>query len=216
VTDYVEIDHPKFRRVQRDIFLKKVEPDCMNHQCNLVKDNNRVKLDACCQYGADVDVSERDGILIHKEQIQSILNPETQGHSWFTEEEKIDKDFPTGKFVRTRTFGEGCLFLSHDGRGCAIHRASIEGGWDFHGIKPHVCRLFPLSYDEQAIVISDDYPDYSCAYDSDAPSLYRVGREGIQAIFGEDLIYALDRAEARVLSADREATSYQGGLRVLS
>ena len=42
----------------------------------------------------------------------------------------------------------GCLFLSHDRRGCAIHRASLEQGWDFRGVKPTICRLFPLTYGE--------------------------------------------------------------------
>jgi hypothetical protein len=103
--------------------------------------------------------------------------------------------------VRTRRHGEGCLFLSHNQRGCAIHRASIEGGWDFRGVKPHVCRLFPLSYESDAIVLSDDYPDYSCAGEAGAPSVYRVGRATLADVFGEGLVGALDRVEHEVLAA---------------
>jgi len=198
---FVSLSHSKFRRAQRDIFVKTVEPDCMNHQCSLVKHGNRTKLDACCQYGADTDVSERDGILAHADQIRGILRPEAASAPWFTEDECEDADFPSGRHVRTQTWNDGCVFLAHDGRGCAIHRASIEGGWDFHGIKPHVCRLFPLSYETDAIVLSDDYADYSCAFEANSPSVYRVARPTVEAVFGADLVAALDEAEAAVLGS---------------
>jgi len=197
---FIDIDHPRFRRVQRDIFVKRVVGDCMSHACALVKEGDRAKLDACCQYGVDVDLSEQRGILAHAEQIRSLLVDEVKDVPWFKDEVTEDADFPSGAYVRTRTHADGCLFLAHDLRGCAIHRASIEAGWDFHGIKPHVCRLFPLSYDSEAIVISDDYADYSCAYDADAPTLYQVGRPDLAAIFGAELVAAMDAAERQVLS----------------
>jgi len=199
VTEFVAIEHPRFRRAQRAIFTVRVTPDCMNHECKLLEEHGRTKLDACCQYGVDVDLGERDGILAHREQIRGILDPAVRDLPWFKSEETADPDFPSGRYVRTQTHAGGCLFLSHDGRGCAVHRASIEGGWDFHGIKPHVCRLFPLSYDQESIVLSDDYADYSCSRDAAAPSVYRVGRADLGAIFGEALVVALDAAEAAVL-----------------
>ena len=67
------------------------------------------------------------------------------------------------------------------------------------GTKPHVCRLFPLSYDSDSIVLSDDYADYSCARDPSAPTVYRVGRDALGDIFGADLVEAMDEAEERVL-----------------
>jgi len=158
----------------------------------------RELLDACCQYGADTDVGERDQILVHAAQLREILRPEARTTPWFTSTEEVDADFPSGRVVRTRQFRGGCVFLAHDGRGCAIHRASIEGGWDFHGVKPHVCRLFPLSYDTDSIVISDDYPDYSCAHEPTAPTLYRTGRDTLAAVFGDALVQAMDAAEAAV------------------
>ena len=114
----------------------------------------------------------------------------------------IARRIPSGRYVRTQKFRGGCVFLAHDGRGCAIHRASIEASWDFHGVKPHVCRLFPLSYTDDTIVVSDDYPDYSCAHDDTAPTMYRVGRDTLAAIFGDDLVVAMDAAEAAVLAAE--------------
>jgi Fe-S-cluster containining protein len=211
VTEYVPLDHPRFRRADRDLFVRRIVADCMTHQCRMHHANTE-HLDACCQYGADVDVGERDQILQHAAQIRSILRPEARHAPWFEGDEEVDPDFPSGRLVRTRPFRGGCVFLHHDGRGCAIHRASVEGDWDFHGVKPHVCRLFPLSYDDQALLISDDYDDYSCAHLASSPTLYRNGRTTLAALFGDALVHALDVAEATVLS---NATPAQPRLPVL-
>ncbi len=199
--EYVSIRHDRFQKVDREIFVARLSPDCMTHQCRLRKEDDRLKLDACCQYGVDVDIGERDGILSHAAQIRTILDSEVADVPWFNEEEHLDADFPSGRFVRTKTHNDGCIFLSHDKRGCTIHRASVEAGWDFHGIKPHVCRLFPLSYDADSIVLSDDYRDYSCAFEANTPTVYQVGRPDLLAIFGAALVEQLDLVEATEVDA---------------
>ena len=199
--DFIAVDHPRFRLVERAVFTKQLVADCMTHGCREKSNESVERLDACCQYGADTDLRERDAILAHADQIRAILSPEAAAAPWFTTEIEIDPDFPSGPVVRTARFGDGCVFLQHDGRGCAVHRASIEGGWDFRGTKPHVCRLFPMTYDVDSIMLSDDYPDYSCAFDASAPSVYRVQRETIESYFGAEVVAALDAAEAKVLAA---------------
>ncbi len=194
MSKYVAIDHPKFQRVERAIFTARVVADCMSHACR-TRSPDREKLEACCQYGADTDLGERDRILARQDEIRALLLPHAQTAPWFTEDQELDPDFPSGAAVRTRTLGDGCVFLAHDRRGCAIHRASIENGWDFRGTKPHVCRLFPLTYDDEAIVISDDYVDYSCAYEPGAPTLYQVARDTLADVFGAELVAVLDAAE---------------------
>ncbi len=174
----------------------------MTHSCVQVADEGqplakpRPLLEACCQYGADVDLQERDAILAHKDQLYALLSPAAREAPWFTTTIQEDPDYPSGRHVRTATFEGGCVFLSHDRRGCAIHRAALEGGWDFHQVKPHICRLFPLSYEGDAFVLSDDFVDYDCADRVGAPSVYRVARDTIAAVFGADLVAALDEAEA--------------------
>ncbi len=197
MSEFVPVDHPRFIKAQRDIFVKRITLDCMNHSCRQVNEDNRLKLDACCQYGAQADLAERDAILARTDELKTILDPSVRDQPWFTEPE-ADADFESGYFVRMRGLADGCVFLHHDGRGCAIHRASVEGGWDFHGTKPHVCRLFPLSYETDAIVISDDYADYSCAYLPNTPTLYRACRDTMAAVFGESLVAALDVAESQL------------------
>jgi Fe-S-cluster containining protein len=196
----IELDHPRFTRAEVAVFTRRVVADCMTHSCT-IHETGTVKLDACCQYGCDVDLTERDAILARADVIRPVLSAEVRDLPWFDESApEQDPDTPSGIVVRTAVHDDGCLFLAHDKRGCAIHRASVEQGWDFRGTKPTICRLFPLTYGEGAIFVSDDYPDYSCAYEPTAPTLYRVARDAIADIFGEDLVRAMDAAEAQVLA----------------
>jgi Fe-S-cluster containining protein len=198
---YYPLKHSRFVQIEAAIFTKKLVADCMSHACREVLDGkNHERLDACCQYGADVDLFERDKILARSDELKKILSPEAAAAPWFTTDQEVMPDFPSGTSVRTARFKDGCVFLQHDGRGCAIHRASIENNWDFHGTKPHICRLFPVTYDDDSILIADDYIDYSCAFDDRAPSLYRVQRSSLEGIFGAELIAELDAAEAAVLA----------------
>jgi Fe-S-cluster containining protein len=194
----VELDHPRFHAAELAVFTKRVVADCMTHAC-AIRATSTVKLDACCQYGCDVDLYEKQAILARAESIKPVLAAEVRDLPWFDESEpEQDPDVPSGTVVRTAVHGDGCLFLSHDKRGCAIHRASLEQGWDFRGVKPSICRLFPLSYGEGMIVVSDDYVDYSCAYQPDAPTLYQVARDALADLFGPELVRAMDAAEAKV------------------
>ncbi|MDB4954879.1 MAG: hypothetical protein JWO36_2448 [Myxococcales bacterium] len=199
--DVVELDHPRFQHAWTMVFTRRVVADCFEHRCS-IKHTGTEKLEACCQYGCDVDLFERDAILRRADQIRSVLSPEAAAAPWFDESEpEHDPDVPSGTVVRTQVMKDGCIFLQHDRRGCAIHRASLEQGWDFRGTKPSICRLFPLSYEQGTICVSDDYVDYSCAYEPDAPTLYRVARETLADVFGPELVRAMDAAEARLLAA---------------
>jgi Fe-S-cluster containining protein len=194
----IELDHPRFGRAELEVFTRTVVADCMTHACTM-QATHAPKLDACCQYGCDVDLYERDAILARAAAIRPVLRADARDAPWFDESApEADPDMPSGTIVRTARLGDGCVFLAHDRRGCAIHRASVEQGWDFRGVKPAVCRLFPLTYGDGMIVVSDDYPDYSCAYVPGAPTLYRVARDALGDLFGAELVRAMDAAEARV------------------
>jgi len=198
----IALDHPRFTRAEIAVFTRRVVADCMTHRCTMVE-THALKLDACCQYGCDVDLTERDAILRRADAIRPVLAEAVRDLPWFDESEpEHDPDTPSGTVVRTAVHDGGCLFLAHDRRGCAIHRASIEQGWDYRGVKPTICRLFPLTYGDGAIFVSDDYPDYSCAYEPDAPTLYRITRETLGDLFGDDLVRAMDAAEAQILVAE--------------
>jgi len=195
---FIPLAHPRFRWADPDVFTRQLVADCMTHTCTMVETHS-TKLDACCQYGCDVDLHERTAILARAADIRAVLRPEVQDLPWFDDEIEHDPDYPSGQVVRTTVHAGGCLFLAQDRRGCAIHRASLESGWSFRGVKPAICRLFPLSYERDAILIADEYPEYSCAHVG-GPTLYRITRDTLGELFGADLIDAMDVAEAEVLA----------------
>ncbi|HTR53733.1 MAG TPA: DUF3109 family protein [Kofleriaceae bacterium] len=197
----VALDHPRFPRAELAIFTRRVVADCMSHRCTM-HETGAVKLDACCQHGCDVDLYERAAIEAHADEIREVLRADARAEPWFDDTDpELDPDTRSGTVVRTAVLGGGCLFLAQpeqSARGCAIHRAAVANGWDYRSVKPLVCQLFPLSYTSDTIVVSDDYEDYSCAYERDAPTLYRVAREALAFHFGDALVRACDAAEARV------------------
>jgi Fe-S-cluster containining protein len=194
----VALDHPRFRCAEVAIFTSRVVSECMSFRCAMAATHSE-KLDACCQYGCDVDLYERRAIEEHADDIRRVLRPEAQATRWFDDDEpEHDPDTRSGIVVRTEVLDGGCLFLAHDRRGCAIHRAALEHGWDFRAVKPSICQLFPLSYTSDGLVVSDDFLDYSCAEHAGAPTLYRVARAALAFYFGEPLVHACDAAEAEL------------------
>ena len=199
----IPLAHARFRFVWPAIFTRKLAADCMTHDCTQIDQATHIRRnDICCQYGVDTDLLERDAIHANADKIRPLLTAAAQVTPWFGDEIFDDKDYPSGHVVRTSVFNGGCVFLSHDGRGCAIHRASLEQGWDMNGIKPSICRLYPLSYEEDTIVIADEYPEYTCAHvGDDGISVYRAARPALLDAFGPELVAALDTAEVQVIGA---------------
>ena len=86
--DFVDLDHDRFHKVDRNIFVRRVVADCMSHGCTMVADEGaplphpRPLLEACCQYGADTDLTERDAILGHADQLRALLTPAAAAAPW--------------------------------------------------------------------------------------------------------------------------------------
>jgi hypothetical protein len=200
----IRIDHPRIRLVEPDVFLARFAPDCMAHDCRCVDEGDRSLPDACCQHGADVDLYERDAIRARAEQIAPVLAPPFQDPArWFDESEpEHDPEVPSGVLVRTGRAGpgeaDGCVFLQHDARGCALHRAALQHGFDPSSIKPAVCRLYPIAWGEGTLGLSDDFERYSCAGNPEWPTVWQVMRATVGDIFGLDVVRLLDDAERRV------------------
>ncbi|MBI4510224.1 MAG: hypothetical protein HY698_11365 [Deltaproteobacteria bacterium] len=198
------VGHAKVKLVGDDIFLARFTSDCMGHDCRCVDEGNRLRRDACCQHGCDVDLLERDAILARAEMIAPLLKQRFRDPArWFDDSDPEEApDFPSGTVIRTAMAGPGeaggCVFLEHDARGCALHRAAIEHRFDPAEIKPLVCRLYPLAFCDGVLSLSDDFYRYSCVQRPDDPSVYRVMRPVLGEIFGLDIVPLLDRCEKRV------------------
>jgi Fe-S-cluster containining protein len=201
------VDDARVRFIERDIFLVSFTPDCMAHGCRCRDENDRARLDACCQHGADVRLPEKEAILRRAAEIAAVLEPEWKApETWFDEREPgHDPEAPMGFVIRTGTTDpddetSGCVFLEHTGtRGCGLHVAAVQNGFDPGEVKPLACRLYPLSFEYGRLTLSEDFYRYSCA-SSGTTSVYQVMRETIVAIFGEESLRALDRLDDRMRS----------------
>jgi hypothetical protein len=197
----------RIRLVETSIFTESFVPDCMAHACRCVDEDDRARNDACCQHGCDVDLFEKEAILAREAEIAPILDePFRDPGRWFDESDPDhDEDFyPSGTAVRTGRASpdesSGCVFLQHDRRGCALHRAALQHGFAPEEIKPAVCRLYPLALDgDHTLGLSDDYARYSCAGHAGGPSLYRVMRGTLADLYGRTLIRKLDQVERELL-----------------
>jgi hypothetical protein len=198
---YLPVDHERIRFVERAIFAASFTSSCEGHQCLCRDENDKPRLDACCQHGADVTVHEKQAILRRSREVASVLKPERRSPSgWFDERDPDeDAEAPFGFVVRTATSDpssdqSGCVFLEHtEGRGCGLHLAARNHGFDPAEIKPAACRLYPLSYSDGRLTLAADFVRYSCANAGDA-DVYANMRSTLDQMFGGRLAEAIDRA----------------------
>jgi hypothetical protein len=193
----IEIALPPVIQIQRDVFTVRFVSDCMRHECRC---SGRVELDACCQYGADVDLFEKERILARTREVQAVLAADVRDPAgWFADDEaELDPEAPSGILTRTGLRDDRCVFLSHDQRGCALHRAAIAAGFEPGEIKPRTCRLFPLELDGGTLAFSEDFADYSCFAPASGPTVYQVMRPTLASVFGDALVRRLDGVERAV------------------
>jgi len=150
-----------------------------------------------------VDLFEKQAILARRVEIAAVLDDRFKDPSCWFDESDPEHDieaYPSGTAVRsgraTPDESSGCVFLQHDQRGCALHRAALQSGFDPDEIKPAVCRLYPLAIDgDHVLGLSDDYSRYSCAGHPGGPSLYRVMRGTLADLYGRHLVRKLDQLE---------------------
>jgi hypothetical protein len=198
---YLPVDHARIRLVERDVFTASFTSSCESHQCLCRDENDKPRLDACCQHGADVTVPEKQAILGRAREIASVLKPERGSPAgWFDERDpEEDPEAPFGFVIRTATSDlssdtSGCVFLEHsEGRGCGLHLAAQKHGFDPAEIKPAVCRLYPLSYSDGLLELAPDFDRYSCANAGDV-GVYETMRSTLDQMFGGELGAALDSA----------------------
>jgi Fe-S-cluster containining protein len=179
---------PTLKQVDTSIFALRYFGHCM--QCTFC-------MDSCCQYGCDVNLAERDRILALKDELKPFITPPPE--QWFSSEVRQDPDYETGSFVRANTANGACVFLSRDGRGCGIHRFALATGRDYHSIKPLVCWLFPITWDQGLLRPSYDMTD-DLACKGNGPIIYDMAKDEIAVVFGKALVAELDAVRASLKS----------------
>jgi hypothetical protein len=71
---------------------------------------------------------------------------------------------------------------------------------DYHAIKPLVCILFPLSFEEGLLSLAPELEDGSLVCAGSGDSVYRAMRNEVEYYFGRELVIELDGLEEDVLS----------------
>lgn len=150
--------------------------------------------DSCCFKGADVDLDNVQRIMKYANEIEDYIK--IPRNEWFAGEYKYDPEFPSGHYTRTKIKNGACVFLNRNGRGCMLHKFCVENKIDFHTLKPMVCSLFPLTFDEGLLHPSNEVLDNSLICLHQGPSLYRGVREELIYYFGKELVDELDYYES--------------------
>lgn len=172
---------PVIRAVDPAIFELRYYARCMS--CGFCAD-------ACCAHGVDVDG-----------RVESALHAEAEGierHTglardrWFAGPATPDEDAPGGTMRRTAVIDGYCVFHLPNGRGCMLHGYALAAGRDYHDLKPMVSTLFPLTFGEGVLVVSDELDEGSLVCAGDGPTAYEAARDELRYYFGEALIAELD------------------------
>jgi Fe-S-cluster containining protein len=173
--------------VHRDIFLRTYFAHCL--QCNFCHD-------WCCSFGADIDLQNVEKIQQQKEEILPFVRP-PEGE-WFEDENTYYEEYAGNQYTRIKTQGPRCVFISKDQRGCGLHRYAISKGMDYHEIKPLVCILFPLSFEEGILSLAAEMDDNSLICAGSGYSAYQSMRNEVEHYFGSELVEELNTLEKNI------------------
>ena len=174
--------------VHRDIFLKTYFARCL--ECNFCHD-------WCCSFGADIDIQNVGKIQQRREEILPFVRPPEV--EWFETEYTYYEEYAGNHYTRINPQGARCAFISKDQRGCGLHRYAISKEMDYHEIKPLVCILFPLSFEEGVLFLAPELEDNSLICSGSGYSAYQSIRNELEYYFGHEFVEELDALEKRVL-----------------
>ena len=172
---------PVIRAVDPQIFRQRYYGRCLH--CSFCDD-------ACCQYGVDVSVVERDRILARADEIEPVVGRPRA--DWFIGQVTVDADFPGGAATRTAVADGRCVFRLNGARGCALHAFALSGGTDYHDLKPMVSALFPVTFGEGALFCSEELVEGSLVCAGEGPTAYEMARDELQYYFGGEMVSELD------------------------
>ena len=172
---------PGIARVDDAIFQRAYFTDCMAcHFCH----------DACCSYGAEIDVENMQRLLTRAEQLEPYVDQPHTG--WFTDQGVDDPEAPGGRYGRTRVVDGACVFLNRKNRGCFLHAFSLSTGSDIYALKPAVCFLFPVTVANGLLFPSYEVREDSLVCLNLGRSLYDGARAALHYYFGDACVYELD------------------------
>lgn len=181
---------PVIDRVDSQIFELKYFAHCM--ACNFCND-------WCCWHGADVDAYNAERLDAKAAELEKYIG--VRKEDWFDPSETCEDDEAPGKvWFRTSVKNGACVFLNPQGRGCMLHSFSLQKDLDYHDLKPLVCAIFPLTFEEGLLVYADEIDEKSLVCADQGLSLFEGVRNELQYYFGEQMVRELDSVRKNLQS----------------
>jgi Fe-S-cluster containining protein len=111
--------------------------------------------DACCKYGADIDINAYKKIIEKRELVESLIDMKIED---CIEEDDEDPEFLGGSAKRSKVVDGFCAFHLREGKGCALFKLNHDGKAD-RDIIPSICRLYPLNWEKGRLYFDEDIED---------------------------------------------------------
>lgn len=150
---------------------------------------------SCCHWGVDVDAENVERIMARADEIEAHLGIGRE--RWFTGEWEEIPDYPGGRSTRTRVENGACVFQNRATGACRLHGYALDKGFDYHEIKPLISSLFPLSFGDGVLCLSEEILEGSLACMSTGPAIYDAQRNELLHYFGEDFLAEVDAVRAQ-------------------
>ena len=179
---------PVIRAVDPAIFERRYYARCM--ACGFCAD-------ACCAHGVDVDGRVERALLAESAAIEAHTG--VAPREWFAGPAQPDEDAPGGSLRRTAVRDGYCVFHTPNGRGCMLHSYALATGRDYHLLKPMVSTLFPVTFGDGALLLSDELDEGTLVCGGDGPTAYEAARDEIRYYFGDALVSELDSLAAGIV-----------------
>ena len=111
--------------------------------------------DSCCKYGADFDKSSYELVI----KFRHLIKMDNLFETDFTG----DMEFLGNDSVRSLVSDGYCVFHKQEGKGCILYEIVNQNKEIDRMIIPSICRLFPLTWNNGELNISDNIPtDCNC------------------------------------------------------
>jgi hypothetical protein len=149
------------------------EKGCLNSSCK----------DACCRQGCDVDKESYELILLHREQIETMLGFSLE--ECFETRWSDQTDFLGNNSISSTLRNGTCPFHLSLGKGCVLWQMVTMDNRPRRMI-PSTCRLYPITWEQGVVrVVAKIESNCSCVdpYGSGALSLWETQKEAIEDIF---------------------------------
>ena len=184
-------------KVGDDVFNTRYEKGCSMYNCR----------GRCCADGVDLDIVERDRILVHAHLIQPHMDKtkDRNPQNWFQKETRPDADFPSGECTTTALGENGCVFLNKGGY-CVVHIAESHVPKGFGFLKPFFCRAFPVCILNSTLCVDDE----QCPDEHKCCGPVKNGPWTILDVCAFELEYMLGAdglAELRTMARERAETT---------